>query len=61
MVLSFSITEEQRDKFLYWYSIYVKNAMKDGYNPYSQAKFFSEIFEFWVENKDKINNKEVLK
>ena len=61
MTLSFSVSEEQRDKFLFWYSEYVKKAMKDGYNPYPQSLFFSEIFDFWLENKDKITkNKEVV-
>ena len=61
-VVSISMTEGDRDKFLLRYSEYVKKAMEDGYNPYSQSKFFLEIFDFWLENKDKVNkNKEVLK
>ena len=51
MNLSVSITKEQKERFLDEYSKYIKKALKNGYAPYSQSRFFQEIFEFWLVNK----------
>ena len=59
MNISFSVTDEQRDKYLNTYADYMKNSLKDGYVQYSQSKFFVEILNFWLEN-HKIE-KEVVK
>ena len=57
MNLSVNITQDQKKAFLDEYSKYIKKALKDGYAPYSQSKFFMEIYDFWIENKDKISKK----